>query len=145
MALGSDAAHTRWRRVVTVGVVVLVASPALRDRDSFPLSTYPVYASARSRTATFDTVIGLRADGSTAHLSMDVIAQTDDPLIAQQRVRDAVAGGRADALCERVARRAPAAVTSVQVVTQTHDVVEAASGRSSLLRQSVHARCSVQP
>ena len=37
-----------WRRSLTVVVAVAVlVSPALRDHDSFPLSTYPVYASAR--------------------------------------------------------------------------------------------------
>jgi hypothetical protein len=132
----------RWRLIGAAVVVIGVVSPVLRDRDSFPLSTYPVYASARPRTATFDTVIATRADGSSVHLSMAAIAGTDDPLIAQQRVRDAVSGDRADELCARVARRAPAAAAVIEVVTQVHDVVEAAEGRASLLRQTTHARCS---
>ena len=69
-------AGSRWRlAVVVVGAAVLI-SPALRDHDSFPLSTYPVYASARAREATFVTAQGRRVDGSVQRLSMEVIART---------------------------------------------------------------------
>ena len=63
-------------------MVVLVVSPAMRNRDSFPLSTYPIYAHSRGRLVTFDTVEGVVAGGEIERLSLEAIAQTDDPLIA---------------------------------------------------------------
>ncbi len=126
-----------------VAVAVLV-SPAIRDHDSFPLSTYPVYASARSRDATFVTAQGQRADGSARRLSIDVIARTDDPLIAASRVADAVAAGRADELCAEIAGRAPSDVVAVIVVRERHDVVDGARGEDSLLSREQLSRCAVQ-
>jgi hypothetical protein len=135
-----------WRRllVVVVGIVVLV-SPALRDHDSFPLSTYPIYATARPREATFLTARGERADGSASTLSIDVIARTDDPLIAASRVAGAVAAGQSDELCMEIAARAPIDLVAVMVVRERHDVVEGARGEESLLHREQLARCAVPP
>ena len=125
-------------------VVAVLVSPAIRDHDSFPLSTYPIYASARSREATFVTAQGQRADGTARRLSMDVIARTDDPLIAASRVADAVAAGRADELCAEIAGRAPTDVVAVIVVRELHDVVHGARGEDSLLSRERLSRCLVQ-
>ena len=127
---------------LVLGVVVLV-SPALRDHDSFPLSTYPMYASVRSDVATFVTAHGGRSDGSIRRLSMEVIAQTDDPLIAASRLAAAVGDGRADALCTGIARRAPDDVVAVVVVRERHDVVSAARGDDSVVQRDELARCAV--
>jgi hypothetical protein len=127
---------------VVVGTLVLI-SPALRDHDSFPLSTYPIYATARPRQATFVTAHGQRTDGSAHRLSIDVIARTDDPLIAASRVGDAVAAGRADELCAEIAARAPSDVVAVVVVLERHDVVNGALGKESLLHTEQLARCTV--
>jgi hypothetical protein len=127
---------------VVVGTVVLI-SPALRDHDSFPLSTYPIYASVRPREATFVTAHGEGADGSAHRLSIDVIARTDDPLIAASHVADAVAAGRADELCAEIAARAPIDLVAVVVVREWHDVVDGARGEDSLLHRERLARCTV--
>jgi hypothetical protein len=125
-----------------VGTVVVI-SPALRDHDSFPLSTYPIYAVARPREAEFVTAHGVRADGSAQRLSMDVIARTDDPLIAASRVDDAVAAGRADELCAEIAARVPSDLVAVMVVREWHDVVAGARGEDSLLQSEQLALCTV--
>jgi hypothetical protein len=129
------------RRLLAAAAILAVVSPTIREHDSFPLSTYPVYASVRPRSATFATAFGENADGSEHRLAMSVIAATDDPLIAAGRVADAVADGRAGELCRQIARRVPAGVVAVVVTTEVHDVVEAARGRHSLLSRTVHARC----
>ena len=128
---------------MVVAAVAVLVSPALRDHDSFPLSTYPVYASARSREATFVTAQGQRADGSARRLSIDVIARTDDPLIAASRVADAVASGRADELCAEIAGRVSSDVVAVVVVRERHDVVDGARGEDSLLSREQLSRCAV--
>ena len=127
---------------VVVGTVVLI-SPALRDHDSFPLSTYPIYASVRPREATFVTAHGEGADGSAHRLSIDVIARTDDPLIAASRLADDVSAGRAEELCAEIAARAPSELVAVVVVREWHDVVDGARGEDSLLHGEQLARCTV--
>lgn len=139
------AATARGRQLVVAGVLLAVVSPALRNHDSFPLSTYPVYANVRPREMTIATAVGELRDGTERQLSMAVIAATDDPLIAEQRVADAVAAGRADELCARIAARAPSIVVEVMVVHERHDAVHAARGEPSLLSRTVHARCPNEP
>jgi hypothetical protein len=133
------------RRVATVVVVCAVVAPALRNIDSFPLSTYPMYASARARVTTFPTAVAFVA-GVERRLPIEVIADTDDPLIATSRVRAAIDAGAAAALCGEIATRAAADVDvdvdAIEVVTETHDTVDLAAGRPSLLERTVHARCA---
>lgn len=133
----------RARLLATVAVLVAVVSPMLRDRDSFPLSTYPVYADVRPREATFVTAVGLGFDGSEHRLPMAVIARTDDPLIAEQRLRSAVAEGRAASACVSIATRAPDDILTVLVVSDRYDVVDAAAGRPAQLARVIEARCRV--
>ena len=144
MVNAQDQVVTSRRRLVALalGAAVLV-SPALRDHDSFPLSTYPVYASARAREATFVTARGRRADGSVQRLTMHVIARTDDPLIAASRV--ALRWQRAVWIScvprSQHVRRA----TSLQwrCGRERHDVVDAARGEESMLEHEELARCTV--
>jgi hypothetical protein len=133
-----------WRRAVVVGALLAVLSPAVRDRDSFPLSTYPVYATVRPRTATFATAAGIGSDGGRRRLTMRTIADTDDPLIAESRVAGAVASGHGGDLCREIAGRAPNGVVAVSVVIETHDVVDAAGGRPSLRERRVVSTCAVR-
>lgn len=131
-----------WRRgLATALIVAVVVSPALRNRDSFPLSTYPVYASARGSTVTLSTAVAVDADGQARRLSLDVIARSDDPLIAESLVAEAIAGGRADELCAEIATRAPAGSVAIEVVEERHDIVARTTGAESLIRRTVHARC----
>lgn len=145
MSIEHDTARISSRLSARVAALVLVAvvlSPLVTGHDSYPLSTYPMYAFVRPREQTFDRVIAIERDGTERRLSMATIASTDDPLVAEQRVRDAVARGGADALCAQVAARAPSGVASVLVVRERHDVVSVATGESEPLSRTVVARCS---
>jgi hypothetical protein len=150
-----------WRqRLAVLAVVAAVASPAVRGRDSFPLSTYPVYANARDRFQMLYTAVGVRPDGTWSRLSLPLIADTDDPLIAEDRVADAVNSGRAEALCTAIAARLrqtgravdPAdthadtgvdneAVVAVEVVAERVDLVAVATAQAAPMERTVHARC----
>lgn len=143
--MGPDAATSgrRWRRLVTVLVLLALVSPALRDRDSFPLSTYPMYASARPQTVWFSTVVGVDDAGEEVRLSLQTVARTDDALVGQSRVASAIERGVADELCAEVAERAPEGVARVEVVVERHDVVDRAAGRDSSLDRDVRASCEV--
>lgn len=141
------------RPAVSVAVVALVASPAIGQRDSYPLSTYPVYADARPAVADLPTAVGVTAAGERVRLSPTVIGASDDPLIVADRVGDAVAGGRAERLCRAIAGRAVAdgaiaeraELTGVEVVTEEVDLVATAADGAPPRARTVHAACPVAP
>ncbi len=135
----------RWA-ALALFVVVLV-SPALRDRDSFPLSTQPMYAHDRGRVAELATVVGRDRDGRLVRLSLGAIADTDDPLIAQSTARDAIRRGDADELCRTVAGRVRDrdGLVRVEVVRERVDVVAMADGSQPVGRLTVVASCPVVP
>ena len=126
-------------------VVVLAALvlPAVRNRDSFPLSTYPMYAGTRDAVETLPTVIGLDRSGEARRLSSTTVARTDDPLIATSLLRTAIRTDRADALCAEIAARAPEGTVTVEVVEERLDLVARVQGDDAVLDRLVHARCSV--
>jgi hypothetical protein len=130
-----------WRRLVTALVLLAVVSPVVRDRDSFPLSTYPMYATARPEIVAFSTVAGYEAGGQRVRLSLQTISRTDDALIGQARIDQAIDGGTADELCAEVAGRTSDAVARIEVATERHDVVDLAAGHESLVDRDVHASC----
>ena len=135
-------AHT-VRRLVTIAVLGALVVPVVRDHDSFPLSTYPMYAHNRDREVALATVVGIDDTGAVVRLSMPTIADSDDALEASSLVRGEVRAGRAADLCRAVAGRAAADLARIEVVTESHDTVELTAGRASLLDREVHARCEV--
>ncbi len=138
--------RTAWiRRAVTVAVLAAVVSPALRDHDSFPLSTYPMYAGTSGRVVSIATALGVDRAGAVHYLPLRAVADTDDPLIAESTVRQAINAHQTDALCADIAARTRDPMVTIEVVDERHDVVARAAGNESLLGRSVHARCPVAP
>ena len=103
-----------------------------------------MYAGIGPRLDHFLTVVGVDADGATHTLSLSTIARTDDPLIAESLLDQAVRGGSADALCTEVAGRVGSEAVAVEVVDELHDVVAKARGRPSLRDRTVLASCQVR-
>ena len=56
----------RWRAWAAAGVAVVVVGvvPFVLDRDSFPLSTFPMFAADIDRTQSVDTAVAVGADGA---------------------------------------------------------------------------------
>jgi hypothetical protein len=139
----------RWR-VATILVVAAMVLPVLRDHDSFPLSTYPMYARARPAVVSIVTAVGVDAAGRPQRLSLGLIGASDDPLIVAGELRSSIGAGRADARCAEIAERVGgssstglAIVAAIEVVTERHDVVAQVQGDDSLEERTVHARCEV--
>ena len=136
---------------MTAGVVGALIAPVVLDRDGFPLSTYPMYSRARGDAVTFVTAQAVDASGTVATLTLDVIGDSDDPLIVAGELRDAIRDGRAQERCVEIAQRAaeweglPPGTSTIDVVTERHDVVAQVEGASSLLDRMVHASCAVSP
>jgi hypothetical protein len=141
----------RARILVTAGVIGALVAPVVRDRDGFPLSTYPMYSRARGDAVTLATAQAIDPSGEVSTLTLGVIGDSDDPLIVAGELRDAIRDGRADERCAEIARRAqqwdrlPSDATSIEVVTERHEVVARVEGGDSLLARTVHASCEVSP
>lgn len=124
-------------------MVLLLFWPAIRNRDSYPLSTYPMYAHNRGDVASLVVAVGFSSEGRPAPLTLSTISDGDDPLIAQSRLRDAVAGGRAQELCREIATRAPDGVTSIEIATERRNLVAHVRHQpNALLGRDVHAECA---
>src|SRR5689334_23283328 len=113
----------RAAALASLAIVGAVALPIVRGpgHDSYPLSTYPMFAVDRGRTSVLDTAVATDRDGRELTLRPELIGGTHEPVHAAATVNEAVVGGHADRLCSevagRVARNGPAAATSVQIVT----------------------------
>lgn len=139
--------HAMARRRLALGVfVVVLTSPSVRNVDSFPLSTQPMYANNRGPTARLATVIGRDITGAPRRLSMRIAAATDDPLIAQSRVARSTRSSRPDGLCRTVADRIPAKspIVSIEVVWEEVDLVAMTQDPTSFGELEVAAQCLVE-
>lgn len=141
----------RVRILITAGVVGALMAPVVLDRDGYPLSTYPMYSRSRANAVTFATAQAVDANGVTSTLTLGVIGDSDDPLIVAGELRDAIRDGRAGERCEEISERAavwsgglPTEISSIEVVTERHDVVVRVEGGQSLVERTVHASCEVR-
>ena len=133
-----------WRpRVAVAAVLIALVVPLVRNHDTFPLSTYPMYAGTRGDVETLPAVLGTDRDGRIERLSTTTIARSDDPLITASLLRQAIRSGRADALCGEIAGRAPSGIVTIEVVEERLDLVASAAGDEEVLDRTVHARCPV--
>jgi hypothetical protein len=133
--------------VVVVVVAVVGVFPVLADRDSFPLSTLPMFSADLPAVQPIDTVVGVRADGSEVALSPARIAGTDIVNQAAAVVSSAITQGSAAALCTAVAERLPGGaagldgVIALEVVTERYDALRWFDGDHRPVGRDVHARC----
>lgn len=137
------------RRGCTALLIGALVSPVIRDQDSLPLSTYPMYSSARSNVSSFVTASGVDESGDRTTLSALTISQSRDRLIAQAFLNDAVQRGEAVDACVGIAGRvgdastSGGAVTMVEIAVERHDTVERLRGEDSLQQRDVIVSCEV--
>lgn len=141
-------------RPVAVAVVILAVTlwPLVRRPlvDSFPHSTYPMFSENREPVADIEVVVGVDAEGRDVTLSPELIAGTEEVIVAGSRVRTAIARGDADtrslclAVAERVQRsRSGDEVATIAVRTDRYDAVAWFAGDTTPLSSVEHARCDV--
>ena len=128
-----------------VGLTGIV--PLALDRDSLPLSTFPMFSADIDSTQSVATAAGVTAAGTPRRLTPELIATTSVVNQAVAVVGDAITSGRADALCAdiagRVARDGPPDAVAVEVVTETYDAPAWFDGDRQPVARQVHARCEV--
>ena len=117
-------------------------SPLLREptSDTYPLSTYPMFASDRGAVHTISTAVERLEDGSIERLSPDLIAGTDEVILAGVTVSRSIAQGAADELCAEIAARLGAGRT-VEVRRETVDVVAVIADDAPAQSIDVEATC----
>jgi hypothetical protein len=129
--------------VATVAVAA-VALPGFSDRDSFPLSNYPMFSYDVGRVRAIDTAVGVSPGGTYERLSPELIAGGYEVIHASKTVTKAIRAGDAAALCAEIAARAEGeSLRAVQVVTETYDTIAWFEGDQTPLARAVHAECEV--
>lgn len=144
--LYDDRVLARIRRLAPLLAALLVLGPLLRspDSDSYPLSTYPMFATDRGREAAIATAVGVDVDGKVSRLGARVIGGTDEVILAATTVSAAVRRGEVDELCREIARRLTATDVVVVVVrTEVIDVVDHVGKGGEPPEVSEHGRCRV--
>ncbi len=132
------------RTVATVGIVLLLFLPVMRNRDGLPLSTYPMYSSARSDTVRFVTVRAFDSRDNERSLSMFTIAETRDPLIAESYLSDVVDRGDAAQLCQDVAARVGPEVRRIEVARERFELTDRQTGDPAAERDVITS-CESSP
>jgi hypothetical protein len=118
--------------VVSIALIGATLSPLLRKpiEDSFPLSTYPMFAWKRPTKLTMSYAIGETASGERRYLVPRVVG-SGEVLQARAIVERAVKKGGKElaALCEKVAANVAQLdrfgdVARIRVMSGTHDSID---------------------
>lgn len=133
---------------LTVGLVAITAYPVVLKphEDSFPLSTYPMFARPRKTEQTLDYALGETADGGRRTLTPWHVG-SGEVLQAQSVINRARSTNKLRELCASIAARVAsddryAEVVRILLVTGTHDAVEFLV-RHTRGREIERARCEV--
>lgn len=127
--------------VTVIGVV-----PVILDRDSYPLSTYPMFSSRRTAIEPVHTAVLVDSTGTATRLSPTQISGNDEVIIAAQLVFRAIAQDGGETLCADISRRVLASAesgSSIEIVTERYDAIDWYEGRRSPISRVVHSRCRV--
>ena len=140
-----------YAALVSVTLVAATLWPLALDpiEDSFPLSTYPMFAWKRPTQQTYRYALGETAQRERRTLRPALVG-TGEVLRAIRVFDRAMSRGRAEVvkLCDAIAARVArdetfADVVAVRIVTGTHDAVEYLA-RDTIGREVEHVRCAVQ-
>lgn len=134
---------------ITVGLVAITAYPVVLKphEDSFPLSTYPMFARPRKTEQTLDYALGETAGGARRTLTPWLVG-SGEVLQAQSVINRARATNKLRELCTSIAARVAADdryadVVRILIVTGKHDAVEYLV-RDKRGPETERARCEVK-
>ena len=133
-------------RLVGIGIIAIIGVvPVVLDRDSYPLSTYPMFSSRRTATEPVHTAVVATAKGTFRRLSPTQISGNDEIIIAARLVYEAIRRDGGEVLCADIASRLPAtfAGDDVEIVSETYDAIDWYEGRRSPISRVVHTSCRV--
>lgn len=145
----ADAARVRGY-AVTLSAAAAVLWPLLSgSADSFPLSTYPMFAGARGQP-TLHAVLGATAAGDRSSLPAELVASGEvlqTKVLIQRTV--AQGPGAMAQLCRRTAARVSAegltGLSFVDIVRRRYDPLDYFENGRLPLEESLLFRCPVPP
>lgn len=132
--------------IVTSIVVVIGVVPLVLDRDSYPLSTYPMFSSRRTAIEPVHTAVLVDSEGEVTRLSPTQISGNDEVIIAAQLVYESIGRDGGVILCDDISRRIVEPSTrgaTIEIVTERYDAIAWYEGRRSPISRVVHASCAV--
>jgi len=142
-----------YAAAVSIALLSAVLYPTLRDPedDSFPLSTYPMFARNRTRIANVDAALALGRGGMETALSPLLIGSPETMQAIHLLQKSVRAGERsAQGLCRAIAARVAKSADpelrgarQIALVTETIDVIEYAGGVHAPRDRRVHTRCRI--
>ena len=136
----------RVASVVSLVAILVVLLPAWVERDSYPLSTYPMFSYPRDRVAVVDSAVGYDATGRRMRLTPTIIGGGSEVIHAAVTVSTAIAQRDTDALCQEIAARGASrrpALVRIEVVSEAHDVIAYFEGEETPASVVVHSSCEV--
>jgi len=142
----------RLAALASIALCAAVLAPAVRapDDDSFPLSTYPMFAAPRPRELAMVSARGVARDGQPRTLSPAHVG-TGEVMQAFATIQRAAAAGpdERSALCAAIAARVAgdadlADVVAVEIVSGAYDAVETVAGSAAAGRDAPLVRCQVE-
>lgn len=142
-----------YAAIVSIALLSAVLYPALGDPedDSFPLSTYPMFARTRARVARVNAALALGRGGTEMPLSPLLIGSPETMQAIRILNRSLQAGERsARTLCRAIAARVAqsadselSAARQIALVSESIDVIEYARGAHVPRDRRVHTRCRI--
>lgn len=133
--------------VIVVAIVTVIGVvPLVLDRDSYPLSTYPMFSSRRTAIEPVHTAVLVDPEGEVTRLSPTQISGNDEVIIAAQLVYDSIGRDGGVILCDDISHRIGEPTTrgaTIEIVTERYDAIDWYEGRRSPISRVVHASCDV--
>lgn len=147
----SPTAGTRSVRILGVAIVTSIVTvigvvPLLLDRDSYPLSNYPMFSSRRTAIEPVHTAVLVDSGGEVTRLSPTQISGNDEVIITAQLVHESIGRDGGQQLCDDISRRIGEPTTrdaTIEIVTERYDAIDWYEGRRSPISRVVHASCRV--
>jgi hypothetical protein len=143
--------HRAYGYVVSAVLLGAVVYPLQTEpqRDSFPLSTFPMFSKARPAFITIGHVVGVGADKQMRPIPPEIVA-SGEVLQAKVAIRDTIRRGRRAtvALCDQVRQRVAADpdfawVERIEIRTDRYQVSGYFTGARKPVSTRKHASCHV--
>jgi hypothetical protein len=141
--------------LLIVCTLIVVLSPiaqnwSAKPKDNFPLSYYPMFSALREAEYSTPTLVALNPEGKATVLSYELVGSGGFNEVRRQ-VRSRIAKNKAKSLCRKLARRVAREedlrsldLSSIQIITATHNIDAYFAGNKTPVKQKVHASCPVK-
>lgn len=136
-----------WAYGFSAALLLLVASPLFGAfaNDSFPVSTYPMFASARGREVSIPYASAITADGEVLRVPPRAVAN-DEVIQSFETIRQAIRFGpeALDALCHHIGGNMEVhGAVRIRILTGTYDAVSYFHGDKDPIAEHLHTECEV--